>query len=66
MNWGLTTQGLEAIIDLQPYELRNAFLCFLGVLFSVSAGFCQHDNLRTPEPIVFKFMSVINYGHGKI
>ena len=30
---------------------------------SFSAGFCLHDNLRTSEPIVFKFLSVINHGH---
>ena len=35
-------------------------------LFSMSIGFDLHDNLRTPQLIVFKFMSVINHGHGKI
>ena len=27
--------------------------------------FCMHDNLRTSGSIVFKFLLVIHYGHGK-
>ena len=37
-------------VKIQTYSL---FLC----------AFCLHDNLRTPTPIVCKFMSVINDCH---
>ena len=44
-------------------------LCFrskFSPVFSGSPIFCHLNNLRTPQPIVFKFLSVNNYGHEKI
>ena len=45
---------------------KHAFM-FLSEFFLIfSVGFCLHGNLRTHEPIVFTFLSVINHGHWKI
>ena len=42
-------------------------LCFCqSFVSSFSTSFCLLDNVRTPEPSVFKFLSEINHGHGKM
>ena len=38
---------------------------FFFFFFSFSARSFADDNLRMPEPIVFKFLSVINHGMGR-
>ena len=56
------------IMDIIKSFRRNAFMC-LSRFFSssfFSTGSFPDDNLRKPKPIVFKFLSVIDLGHGKI
>ena len=42
----------------------SEFVFFYVLLFP--PVLCQHDNLRTSEPIVFTFLSLIHNGYGKI
>ena len=47
-----------------PLYVRKSFSSSYS-LFCSAESF-PDDNLRTPQPIVFKLLSVINYGHKKI